>query len=397
MVKRTTVRIILAVLAVLLCGCNSTPSTPTTKPSVEPASKVSNRVKEGDLTQVTLSVEAEKRLGIEVVAVSEGSAPRKLHVAGDVVVIPGKAVIVSAPMAGRVAFTGTAASVGEGVRKGQEIFRLTPMLAPQRDLRTTYEADLQSAKSRLDTASQQLERAKLLLRDLAGSKRNVELADQEFGQAKAAYDAAQERLKRLETHPLEADVDVKVSAPSDGILRQVLVANGQDVAGGAPLFEVADLSSVWLRVPVYAGDLKSVGSAQEIEIRRIDGTGPVLRGRLAKAPPTADPLAVTSDLYFELANPCLQLRPGERLTAALPTRDGPQRSLALPSSAVLYDIHGSTWVYVNEAPHLYRRFRVEVTQTVGNTSFVSKGVTTGAKVVAQGAAELFGTEFGAGH
>ncbi len=349
------------------------------------------------MTQVTLSLEAEKRLGIEVATISEGSAPGHLRVAGDVVVIPGRALVVSAPMAGRVAFTGDAVAVGQGVRKGQSILRLRPMLAPQRDLKTTYEADLQSAKSRLDTAKQQFNRAKQLLQELAGSKRNVELAEQEFGQAKAAYDAAQERLTRLETHPLEADVDVKVSAPSDGVLRQVMAANGQDVSGGAPLFEVADLSRVWLRVPVYTGDLRAVASAQDVEIRSIDGKGPALRGRRVEAPPTADPLAVTSDLYFEMSNPGFQLRPGERLTAVLPTRTGPQRTVAVPTSAILYDIYGGTWVYVNEAAQVYRRLRVEVWETAGGTSFVSRGVTVGAKVVTQGATELFGTEFGAGH
>ncbi len=66
-----------------------------------------------------------------------------------------------------------------------------------------------------------------MLRDLAGSKRNVEAADQEYGQAKAAYDAAILRLQRLDTHPLEADVDIAIEAPSNGVLRQIQAAAGQ--------------------------------------------------------------------------------------------------------------------------------------------------------------------------
>ena len=69
----------------------------------------------------------------------------------------------------------------------------------------------------------------------------------------------------------------------------------------------------------------------------------------------------------------------------------------MPLSAVLYDVYGGTWIYVNDAPHVYRRQRVELAETAGQTAFLSRGVTAGLNVVAQGATELFGTEFGAGH
>jgi len=378
-----------------LCGCGSDP-TPT-KVATAPPAKVDNRVREGDLTRITLTPEAEKRLGIELASVTERTTANQLRIAGDVMAIPGKSLLVTAPASGTVVLAGKDISAGQTVRSGQTIFRLTPMLAPQRDLRTNYEADLQSAKSRLDTASQQLARAQQLLRDMAGSKRNVEIAEQEYGQAKAAYEAAQERLKRLDTHPLDADVDINVVAPSDGILRQILAADGQNVTSGASLFEVVDFRRVWLRVPVYAGDLKDIGAASTAAIRDVDGTGPVRQGRRVNAPPTADPLAVTTDLYYEIANPDLHLRPGQRLSATLPVRAPARQGLSVPLSALLYDVYGGTWVYVNEAQHVYRRQRVELAETSGGTAFLSRGAAPGSKVVAQGAAELFGTEFGAGH
>lgn len=132
-------------------------------------------------------------------------------------------------------------------------------------------------------------------------------------------------------------------------------------------------------------------------IRDIDGTGPTLEGRRVEAPPTADPLAVTSDLYYEIANPNLQLRPGQRLSATLPLRTAGRKGLSVPLSAILYDVHGGSWLYVNDAPHVYRRQRVELAETSGSTAFLSRGVTPGLQVVIQGATELFGTEFGAGH
>lgn len=396
MVNRVKSTAFLAIIASALSGCGSAPPPATTSTAAVPA-RVDNRVKESDLTRVTLSPEAEKRLGIELAAVTERSLSHQLQVAGEVVAIPGKSLIVAAPASGAVTLAARSLAVGQAVRRGQVIFRLTPMLPPQRDLRTTYEADVQSAKSRLDTAKQQLDRTQQLLRDLAGSQRNVEAAMQEFGQAKAAHDAAQERLQRLGTHPLEADVDMPITAPSDGMLRQILAAEGQNVTAGAALFEVADFNNVWLRVPVYSGDLKEIGSAPTVAVRDIDGSGAVLQGRRVTAPPTADPLAVTSDLYYELSNANAQLRPGQRLSVTLPVKAAAGKGLSFPASAILYDVQGGAWVYVNTAPYVYLRQRVELLETVHGVAFVSRGVTPGDKVVVQGATELFGTEFGAGH
>jgi multidrug efflux pump subunit AcrA (membrane-fusion protein) len=114
------------------------------------------------------------------------------------------------------------------------------------------------------------------------------------------------------------------------------------------------------------------------------------------APPTADPLAVTADLYFELSNSDGQLRPGQRMTVILPSRISGRKGIVVPTSAVLYDIHGGAWIYVTNAPQEYRRQRVDILQTDGSKTILARGPTPGARVVSAGAAELFGTEFGAG-
>jgi cobalt-zinc-cadmium efflux system membrane fusion protein len=388
-----------AILAVVLLSCgllaNCTPK--ESKTTAAPSAKVDNRIKESDLTRVTLSAEAERRLGLELAAVVERTASDQMRVAGEVVPIPGKTLIVTAPISGFVTLAREKLIPGQTVTGGEAIFHLTPLLAAQRDLRVTYEADLRAARARLHAATQQLKRAQQLLRDMADSKRNVETAEQEFGQAKAAYDVADLKLKRLATHPLEADVAMTITAPFGGIIRQIQVAPGQNVTAGVPLFEIADFNRVWLRVPVYAGDLNQITASSIVSVHDVDGAGPRREAVGVAAPPTADPLAVTADLYFEIANPDLQLRPGQRLTVVLPLRARVKRGVVVPTSAILYDVYGGAWVYVKEAAHVYRRHRVELVATEGQTAFVSRGIGRGSSVVAQGAAELFGTEFGAGH
>jgi RND family efflux transporter MFP subunit len=357
---------------------------------------VENRVKESDLTRVTLSPEAERRLGIELAEAVEKQVSGVSEISGEVMLIPGNALSATAPMAGNVHLVSRDLKVGQTVRKGEPMVHLTPVISPQRDLRVTYEADVPSAKVRLDAATQQVERARRLLRDLAGSQKSVEIAEQEFGQAKAAYEVAVQRLERLKTHPLESDIEMTIAAPASGVVRQLQASENQTVSAGAVLLEVADFSRVWIRVPVYAGDVDSVSRAPSARVRDIDGQGLPRQAVRVPAPPTADPLAVTADLYFELANPDGQLRPGQKMTVLLSSRTSPRKGIAVPVSAILYDIHGGAWVYVASAPHEYRRQRVEAAQSEGAVAIISRGLTAGVKVVSAGAAELFGTEFGAG-
>ncbi|MEQ1861480.1 MAG: efflux RND transporter periplasmic adaptor subunit, partial [Chthoniobacteraceae bacterium] len=61
-----------------------------------------------------------------------------------------------------------------------------------------------------------------------------------------------------------------------------------------------------------------------------------------------------------------------------------------------HDIHGGQWVYENTAPQTFTRRRVVVDRVVGPDAVLASGARAGAKVVTDGAAELFGTEFGAG-
>jgi RND family efflux transporter MFP subunit len=392
--SRISVSMLTIWAALISQGCGSRP-TATNAAAAAPA-KVENRVTEADLTRIRLTPEGEKRIGIEVAEPVDSDFIATTSVAGEVTLIPGKSLTVTAPVAGTVSLLRGSVTPGQQLRSGEPVLRLTPLAGVQRDLRVTVEADLKAAKARLDNARQQLERAKQLLQDLAGSQRNVDVAEQEFGQAKAAYDAAVERLQQVNTRPLEADVQLTVSAPGNGIIRQVQAAAGQTVAAGAPLFEVADLSSVWLRVPVYAGDADAFRGLSTVTVQDVDGNGPVRKAVRVPAPPTADPLAVTVDLYYELSNSDGQLRPGQRLTVRLPAQSKVRNSLRVPASAILYDIHGGTWVYIAEPGHTYRRQRVEVLDTQGSYAYLARGLNRGARVVTTGAPELFGTEFGAG-
>jgi hypothetical protein len=68
--------------------------------------------------------------------------------------------------------------------------------------------------------------------------------------------------------------------------------------------------------------------------------------------------------------------------------------IVIPYASILYDTHGSTWVYVNTAPQTYVRHLVIIEDIEGDDAILSSDdLPQGAQVVTQGAEELFGAEF----
>ena len=186
-----------------------------------------------------------------------------------------------------------------------------------------------------------------------------------------------------------------IRSPEAGTLQNMHAQVGQKVAAGALLFDVASLDPVWVKVPVYVGDLERLDTDREAGVGGVsDAPGVDVRpARPVAAPPSGDPLAATVHVYYEVENNDGLLRPGQRVGVTLPLK-GDEKSLVVPRSALVRDIHGGSWVYEKVGPHAYARRRVLVDRVVGDLAALTSGPKPGAKVVTAGAAELFGTEFG---
>ncbi len=185
-------------------------------------------------------------------------------------------------------------------------------------------------------------------------------------------------------------------------MRNVQVSPGQTVTTAVPLFEVVDLSTIWIRVPVYVDLLAKIRRDQVVRLVALDGSTLSTTARLGKpiaAPPTADAASSSADLYYEVDNRELRLMPGQRIGIDLPMHSVTE-ALIVPVAAILYDIYGGTWVYVQtsttDKDTKFTRSRVLLEWVEGDKAILSKGPPEDALVVTAGAAELFGTEFGAG-
>lgn len=376
----------------VMSGCSSDTSPPA---KTEPPAHVEAAKPEAELTTVKLSAEAIKRLGIETAVSRTDSAAATRSLGGEIAVPEGKLVTVTAPLAGTI--TGAAGpQPGTRVTRGARLMTLTPLASSDRDQSIEARRAVDAAQADVDVVRLRVQRLEQLLKDGAASVRSVEEARGQLQVSEAALNAARERLAAVSEGPVGRQGEITITAPLDGIVQAISAAPGQTVAASAPLIQIAQVSTLWVRVPVFAGGVGEIDGAQPASVIRLGGGEPPRSAARITAPLKADPAAASVDLYYEITGTGATFRPGERVMVELPLKSS-QRGLIVPDVAVLYDIHGDAWVYQDMGNNTYARKRVQIARHAGGQAVIARGIVEGVKVVTAGAAELFGTEFGAGH
>jgi cobalt-zinc-cadmium efflux system membrane fusion protein len=316
-------------------------------------------------------------------------------VGGDVVVPEGRRVQVTAPVAGTL--VSASARAGSNVADGTLLYRIAPISAAERDQAAEARRAVESAQAEEQLARQRVRRLEQLLKDGATSMRAVEEARAQLEVATAALNSARERLKAIGQTTVGSQGDVMIRAPFAGTILSVSAAEGQTVSASAPLAEIAQVTTLWVKVPLYAGDADAVDASKPASVSTLGSPRSPRPAVRIIAPPTANPTSASVDLFYEVkGGNGPPLRPGERVTVQLPLKST-EKGLVVSDRAVLYDISGGTWVYEDRGEGTYARRRIEVARHTGDLVVIARGIEPGTKVVTAGAAELFGTEFGAGH
>lgn len=355
------------------------------------------RLDEGDLAVVRLTRAQVESLGIEIATVAKTDVSRKRDVAGTVTVPPDRAFVVAAPLAGTVRAAQTRLTAGARVRRDDVVLGLVPLAPVDRDMRAQARRQRDASRARLAVAQARLERTRSLVAQRGASQRALEEAEGELATAQAEDRAASARERMLRRSPLEADALLPIAAPQDGVIRSVTASPGQSVAAGAPLFDIASTTSLWVRVPIYPGDLDRLARDEAVLISRL-GSDPASGEAAAPvaAPPSADPTAGSVDLFYVLPEGGAAFHPGERVVARI--RYGEQQAqTTVPASAVVFDLDGGAWIYEVIDDASFRRRRVEVTDRDDGLAILRRGPVEGTRVVSVGALELLGAEFGVAH
>ncbi len=117
----------------------------------------------------------------------------------------------------------------------------------------------------------------------------------------------------------KADFKVAILSPINGTVVRKNVVAGQEVGEGFSMFEVADLTHVWVQAQVFEHQMGLVREGQAAEATVEAFPSETFPGVLAFIQPTLDPNTRTVEVRFDLSNHDNRLRPGMFASVTLKT------------------------------------------------------------------------------
>jgi len=308
-----------------------------------------------DAGHAPASIEIDPRvvqtLGIRLATVEQSSFARVVDTVGFVVVDEHRIEAIQVREPGWVERLDVRA-VGDSVRRGQ---LLAGVYSP--DLLATQQ-ELLIARSSNDPALIEAARHRLGL----------------FGLSDA-------QIARIEK---AAQVERRIDyyAPFDGYVMELGARQGAAVTPGATLFQLANLSSVWMiaEVPEAQAAWIKTGNTAEAEVPALPGER--FEGKVDYLYPELTQATRTLKVRVVLNNPGERLRPGMFATAHL--RGSTQESvLTVPTEAVIKTGTRSIVILAEDAHH-FRPAIVRVGAEHGGRSEILEGLQSGQNVVASG-------------
>ena len=371
----TTGAIVFAVLLAAGCG-GSEEAAPPSKEAVlqEPE----------DVNSITIRPELVQRITIGHPMMVD--LADKLQVPSQVEVDEERLVSIGSYVTGRI--IDLYVTLGESVDAGAPLARISSPELTQAQL-----AYLR-ASSRTVLAQKAAERAHHLLSADVIAIAEVERRESELEVSRAELEAAKDQLRLLgvDNGALKDLVDkghilpsVAIKASKNGIVIGRHVIIGQVVQPADQLFQVADLSAVWVVGDVPEQIARNVRVGQHVEIH-VPALGDVnFDGLIIFVADTVNPLTRTVMVRTMVENPKRKLKPD--MLATMHITDNPHKSMVVPETAVVREANRD-YVFLSQGNNRFLRVPVELGPEVADMRPVLKGLTAEQPIVVDGAFHL---------
>jgi Cu(I)/Ag(I) efflux system membrane fusion protein len=171
---------------------------------------------------------------------------------------------------------------------------------------------------------------------------------------------------------------VNLRAPVSGHVAKKAALRGIYVTPGTELFQIADLSTVWLIADVYESEIGRVKVGQKAVLELPAYPGERFTGKVTFVYPALAPGSRTLQARIEFRNPGLKLRPGMYGDVTLDLGD--QNAIVIPSEA-LVDTGEVQYVFVSKGAGRFEPRRVRSGWSGGGRVAVLEGLAEGERVV----------------
>ena len=270
----------------------------------------------GASKQIRISTEKIQKLGVKVATVEMRTLEKTVRAVGRVEADERRLYTIAPKFEGYVERLHVN-TTGQAVAKGQPLFEV-------------YSPELVSAQREYALAAQGVQ----ALQAAGGTAQSgmQQLAEASLQRLKN-WDISEEQVKALAKSG-EIKRTLSFRSPVSGIVTEKKAVQGMRFMPGEPLYQIADLSAVWVVADVFEQDIGLVkqGARVKLKINAYPDKG--FEGRITYIYPTLKAETRTVSVRVELANPGGLLKPAMFAQMELGV-GGRAQVLAVPDSAVI--------------------------------------------------------------
>lgn len=352
-------------------------------------------VAESSASTISFLKESQWKVPFATAWVEERALASDLELSATVEPAAADLLTVGAPTEGRF-FHSQKLSLAEGlqIRKGDVLGSILPTVAGDDYSRLQFAVEeARLAKSQLE---REITRVQGLVEQKLLPERRLTELQNELEAETARLASASARIGRVNAPGGAGGLTIKSTL--DGMISQVLVPNGEQVAAGAPLLRIGGSDRLWLRARFVAKPASLLANATPTAVRLQTGEQLTLNpseARLLSSLPVVDPSSRIATWIIEVTPPAAtpvdrasstELRPGASVVVTL--RIGvPQLLPAVPRAAVV-EINTRSYVFVQVDGEHFEKRRVTLGRHDGPWVEVVSGVAKGDRIVTRGGFDI---------
>jgi membrane fusion protein, heavy metal efflux system len=253
--------------------------------------------------RVEMSDAQAKEAGIEIKSAGPAKIKSSLRLIGDIKLNGDRTVLIVPRLAGVVESAN--ANAGDVVKKGQVLGVIfSPALADQR-------GQLLAAQKRLALAQTTYEREKKLFEGKISAEQDFLQARAAMNEAEITVRGAQQKLSSIGGLSSGGGnlTRYEIRAPISGTIVEKNLSVGQAIKEDANIFTLADLTSVWAEMTVYAKDMNVIRVGQKVTLKSAEFDSSA-EGVVSYVGALAGEQTRTAKARVVLANPNSAWRPG---------------------------------------------------------------------------------------
>lgn len=362
---------------------------------------------------VELYPKAIKDLGVQTTVVEEKPVISEIRTIGEIKTNQDKKYVLSSMMIGRIVQDNVV--LGQEVKKGQIIARVenpdvTQINATSVERLHENLLAIRQAQTKLNLAKVNLDRERKLFAEGISAKKSLIQAESDYAIAKDDLFVMKERdthirgeanalLKvygtstNLNSHNLQTTSAIFALKP--GVITKKNVTVGATVSPDQILYEVSDLSSLWLDMTIYPEYISKIKEGQEVIFKSDSMPDKTFVGKISYIQPSSDDPTKTFLARVFMDNSSKLLRPG-MFGQIFIKEDEKQMKIFVPNEAIQeYGKESFVFIYLKDG--VYKKQAIKLAEKGYGGHFINKGLKAGDKIVTQGSftlkAELIKKQF----